>query len=256
LTRFAAGRNRFLDAWKNQSRCHDDEMHLHPRLLSAFTSLVLVSTLVGTKPAQAAGEDATQPTPSALSANATGWEDVMPPADLKGWFRVAIPSTGKLIRPQWHVVNGQLVCDGDGGHDMLLLDRKFKNCIFHVEFCLTKIEGKKGYNSGVFIRTSRDGAIWHQAQVGSLDGGYWFGVTPDGHGGTINFNVPSLPCHVKEAGEWNTFEVTAQGRNLLLWVNGFPSVPIHDCGLDEGYLGLEGEGYLITFRNLKLKVLP
>lgn len=212
--------------------------------------------LMGANPARAADADTTQPTLSALSTDPSGWEDVMPPADLKGWFRVAIPSTGKLIRPQWHVVNGQLVCDGDGGHDMLLLDRKFRNSIFHVEFCLTKIEGKKGYNSGVFIRTSRDGAIWHQAQVGSLDGGYWFGVTPNSAGGTTSFNVPSVPCRVKEAGMWNTYEVTAQGRNLLLWVNGYPCAPFTSCGLDEGYLGLEGEGYLITFRNLKIKVLP
>jgi hypothetical protein len=231
-------------------------MRLHPRLLLFLTSLVLVSICLGTNSVKAAGEDATQPTPSALSTDVTGWEDIMPAPDLRGWFRVPIPTTGKLIRPQWHVVNGQLVCDGDGGHDMLLLDRKLHDCIFHVEFCLTKIEGKKGYNSGVFIRTSRDGAFWHQAQVGSLAGGYWFGVTPDVTGAPKHFNVKSDPCRVKEAGEWNTFEVTAQGRNLLLWVNGFPCAPFPDCGLDEGYIGLEGEGYLITFRNLKLKVLP
>ena len=180
----------------------------------------------------------------------------MPTPDLKDWFRVAIPITGKLTRPQWHVENGTLICDGDGGHDMLLLDRKLRNCIFHVEFCLTKLEGKKGYNSGVFIRTSRDGAFWHQAQVGSLNGGYWFGVTPDATGAPKHFHVKSVRCRVKAAGEWNTFELTAQGRNLSLWVNGYPCAPFDNCGLDEGYVALEGEGSLITFRNLKLKVLP
>ncbi len=203
----------------------------------------------------AAVDDTAQPTPSALSANSNGWQDIMPAPDLKGWFSVPIPITAKVIRPQWHVVNGDLVCDGDGGHDVLLLDRKVRNCIFHVEFCFTKIAGKKGYNSGVFIRTSRDGAIWHQAQIMSRDGGYWFGVTPAG-ATTKRFKVNSLPCRVKEAGEWNTFELTAQGPKLSLWVNGFPGAVFPDCGLDEGYLGLEAEGYLITFRNLKLKVLP
>ena len=107
----------------------------------------------------ATGDDAAQTAiPSALTTDPTGWRDIMPPADLKGWFRVPIPFKNTLGRAQWHVDNGTLVCDGDGGHDMLLLDQKFKNCIFHVEFCFTKIEGMKGYNSGVFIRTSRDGA--------------------------------------------------------------------------------------------------
>jgi len=178
----------------------------------------------------------------------------MPPKDLKGWFRVPIPATAKLIRDQWHVENDLLVCDGDGGHDILLLDRELRDCIFHVEFRFTKIEGKKGYNSGVFIRTSRDGAFWHQAQVGSLVGGYFFGVTPAG-GEIETFNVGFKPCRVKEAGEWNTYEVTARGPTLTLWVNGYRAAVFHDCGLDKGYLGLEGEGYLIQFRNLKLKVL-
>jgi hypothetical protein len=231
-------------------------MHLRPWLLPALSNLILVSILIAANPVRAAGEDATQPTPSALSTDPSGWEDIMPAPDLKGWLDVPLHS--KLTRQQWHVVNGQLVCDGDGGKDVLLLDRKVRNCIFHVEYCLTKIEGQKdkSYNSGVFIRTSRDAAIWHQAQVGSLFGGYWFGVTPNGGGGTTRFNVPSLPCRVKEAGEWNTYELTVQGRNLLLWVNGYPCAPFHDCGLDEGYLGVQGEGSLITFRNLKLKVLP
>ncbi|HEV3271761.1 MAG TPA: DUF1080 domain-containing protein [Candidatus Methylacidiphilales bacterium] len=227
-------------------------MHLHARLLPLI-GFVLVAMFAAANAIPAAGEDAIQPTPSALSTNPTGWEDIMPAPDLKGWFRVALNS--KLTRQQWHVENGTLVCDGDGGRDVLLLDRKVRNCIFHVEFCLTKVEGPKNYNSGVFIRTSRDAAIWHQAQVGSLFGGYWFGVTPDG-ATTKNFKIPSLPCRVKAAGEWNVYELTAQGRNLTLWVNGFPCAPFHDCGLDEGYLGVQGEGSLITFRNLKLKILP
>lgn len=230
-------------------------MRLRLPLPTAFAVLLLLALCVGTKAARAAGEDSTQPTPSALIMDASGWEDVMPPADLKGWFRVPIPSTAKLIRPQWHVGKDTLVCDGDGGHDMLLLDRKLRNCIFHVEFCFTKIEGMKGYNSGVFIRTSRDGAIWHQAQVGNLNGGYWFGVTPNG-ATTKKFKVKSVPCRVTEAGEWNTFELTAKGRDLSLWVNGFMAATFPDCGAEDGYVGLEGEGHLITFRNLKLKVLP
>ena len=61
---------------------------------------------------------------------------------------------------------------------------------------------------------------------------------------------------MKEAGEWNTFELTARGRTLSLLVNGFPSGEFPACGVPEGYVALEGEHFAITFRNLKLKVLP
>jgi hypothetical protein len=192
---------------------------------------------------------------SSLETDPGGWLDIMPPPDLAGWVRVPIKAGGKLLRDQWHVENGLLVCDGDGGHDMLLLNREVGNAIFHVEFCFVKLEQPKPYNSGVFVRTSLDGAIWHQAQVGSLSGGYLFGVTPVS-GGTRTFHVETKPCRVTAAGEWNTYEVTAQGPKLTLWVNGFVTAELADCGLAKGYLGLEGEGYQIKFRNLKLKELP
>jgi hypothetical protein len=230
-------------------------MRLAPRLPSAFAALVLACTLMGANPARAADGDATQQTPSALSTDSTGWENILPPTDLKGWLDVPIPTKAKLKRAQWHVDNGKLVCDGDGGHDMLLLDRRLRNCIFHVEYCFTKIEDKKGYNSGVFIRTSRDGAIWYQAQVQSLAGGYWFGVNPTGTT-TKKFHVETKPCRVTEAGEWNTYELTAQGHTLTLWINGYITAVFSGCGADDGYIALEGEGSHITFRNLKLKVLP
>jgi hypothetical protein len=225
------------------------------RALASLLALAAVLPLRATDTAPAQPPSLPAPAPGALETNPAGWKDIMPSPDLEGWIDVPIPFTGKLTRAQWHIVNGQLVCDGDGGHDMLLLDRPLRNCIFHVEFCLTKIEGKKGYNSGVFIRTTRDGTFWNQAQVGSLSGGYWFGADPAATGAPKKYKIPST-CHVKEAGEWNTFELTAQGRAITLWVNGFPSGTVPDCGLDAGCVALEGEHFLITFRNLKLKKLP
>ncbi len=192
---------------------------------------------------------------SSLETDPSGWVDIMPPPDLGGWVRRPIKAGGTLTRDQWHVENGLLTCDGDGGHDMLLLNREVGDAIFHVEFCFAKLERPKPYNSGVFVRTALDGAIWHQAQVGSLTGGYFFGVTPAG-GGTRAFKVETKPCRVTAAGEWNTYEVTAQGPKLTLWVNGFVTAELPDCGLAKGYLGLEGEGYHIQFRNLRLKQLP
>src|SRR6266849_5495825 len=101
---------------------------------------------------------------SALETDPQGWVDILPQTDLKGWYRVPVPPTGKLGRDQWHVDGDKklLICDGDGGHDMLLLDREIGDAIFHLEFCYTKIEGKKGYNSGAYVRNWKDGTIWHQ----------------------------------------------------------------------------------------------
>src|SRR5580765_6393986 len=115
---------------------------------------------------------------SALQREPAGWLDIQPESDLKGWTRVAIPSTNALGRAQWHVeAKGILVCDGDGGHEMLRYDRELGDCIFHVEFRFIPVTGtKSNYNSGVFVRNSAQGEIWHQAQL-TMDGGYLFGRT-------------------------------------------------------------------------------
>ncbi len=199
----------------------------------------------------------TSGTPSALSADSSGWVDILPSADLSGWYRVPVPPTGKLGRPQWHVEGGILICDGDGGHDMLLLDREIGDVIFHFEFRYTRIDGKSGYNSGAYVRNSKDGSIWHQAQFGDAKDGFLFGETPRAEGKKAFFSTAKevKDMRVKPAGEWNTLEVTARGKVLTLWVNGAVTCQYPDCGLAKGRVGLEAEGYRIEFRNLKIKLL-
>jgi len=223
---------------------------------NAFAVLVTVLVLSLVQARVAFSEE----TKSVLESDPKGWTDIMPPADLKGWYRVPVPPTGKLGREQWHVdtANNVLICDGDGGHDMLLLDKEFGDHIFHFECKYTKIEGKKGYNSGAYVRNSKDGAIWHQAQFGDAKDGYLFGQTlgPDGKKKSFNLSRQVTDKRVKPAGEWNTIEVTAKGKTLTMWVNGAVTCEFKDCGMEKGRLGVEGEGYRIEFRNLKVKELP
>lgn len=198
-------------------------------------------------------------TPSKLESEPQGWEDILPSADLKGWYRVPVPPTGQLGREQWHVDAEQklLICDGDGGHDMLLFDREIGDAIFHLEFRYTKIEGKPGYNSGAYVRNSRNGAVWHQAQFGDAKDGFLFGQTAGADEQKKSFNLSKqvTDMRVKPAGEWNTLEISAVGKALTLWVNGAITCQFAECAREKGFLGLEGEGYRIEFRNLKVKSL-
>jgi hypothetical protein len=204
------------------------------------------------------GADSTV-TKSALESDPQGWHDILPAADLSDWYRVSVPPNVKLGREQWHVdaARSVLICDGDGGHDMLLTSKEYADAIFHFEFRYEKIEGRTGYNSGAYVRNSKDGAFWHQAQFGDAQDGYLFGETKTTDGGKKFFNTRNevKENRVKPAGEWNTFEVTASGQTLTLWVNGAVTCQYRNCGVSQGHLGLEGEGYRIEFRNLKVKPL-
>ena len=190
---------------------------------------------------------------SVLQREPAGWLDIQPPRDLKGWTRVAIPPTNALGRAQWHVdTPGILVCDGDGGHEMLRYDRELGDCIFHVEFRFIPVTGtKSNYNSGVFIRNSAQGEIWHQAQL-AMDGGYLFGRTSV-NGEPQRMKLTPTEKRMKPAGEWNVLEATAQGKTLTVWLNGAVTSSYDKCELPRGYIAVESEGYAVEFRNLKLK---
>jgi hypothetical protein len=193
-------------------------------------------------------------------APAAGWVDIFPAPSLKGWTRVAIPPDHPLSpTSQWTVDTAQhtIVCAGDGGHEWLRYDHELGNFLFHAEWRLTKHEGAKGYNSGVFVRTSADGRIWYQAQVGSASGGYLFGDNPV-NGSLQHFDLHSILTEerVKEAGEWNTYDIRCQGKKIILGVNGATTSDLDQCNNPKGYLGLEAEGSRIEFRNLRIRMLP
>jgi len=189
-----------------------------------------------------------------------GWLDIMPDESFDQWTRVAIPPE-RTLDPvsQWSVdkAHGVVVCEGNHGHEWLRYNHELTNSILHVEWRFTKREGLKGYNSGVFIRNSADGRVWHQAQVGAGNDGYLFGQTLMGGKVTeMKFGPKPAVNHIKPPGEWNTYEIRCQGPNITLWVNGQTSSEFSAPEALKGYLGLEAEGFRIEFRNLRYKLLP
>ena len=134
--------------------------------------------------------------------------------------------------------------------------RCYGDFLYHVEWRFTPVPGKKGYNSGVYARNSADGAIYHQAQTGDGSGGYLFGNTlVAGAPKRFNLAKQSGENRVKPAGEWNTYEITCRGKEMILRVNGGETSAWRDCEVPRGHVGLEAEGFRIEFRNLKVKPL-
>ena len=176
----------------------------------------------------------------------------------KEWTRVAIPPTQPVSKiEQWHVdpAKGEIVCDGNGGHDWFRFNKEFHNFAFHAEWRFTKVKGTPNYNSGVFFRNNEDGTIWHQAQT-TLGGGYLFGETPvNGKLTAFNEQKNMTENRIKPAGQWNVFDIRCLEATCTLAVNG-KVVNTIQTGVDKGYVGLESEGFQITFKNLKVQELP
>jgi len=193
------------------------------------------------------------------AARAADWTGILPDESLKGWTRIPIPPVdGLKPRLQWRVDPAQkiLICAGDGGHEWLRYDTEVGDFVLQVEWRFTpKAEEPKKYNSGIGVRLSKYGELWVQAQTG-LAGGYLFGENlTNGAIQRFNLSKEMKENRVKPAGEWNVYEVRAQGDRITLSVNGMVVNEIGGIALRRGYIGLEAEGYEITFRNLRLKSL-
>jgi hypothetical protein len=195
----------------------------------------------------------------AVWAQGDGWKNIAPDASFSGWTRISIPPGTAVSQPsQWKVdaAAGTLVCEGNGGHEMLRYDTPYKDVVLHVEWKFTRLPDEKArYNSGVFIRNDAQGVIWHQAQT-ELAGGYLFGNTPvNGVLQRFNLRPQMIENRVKPAGEWNVYDITAQGRVISLSVNGKLVSEYTQTEVPEGYLALEAEGYRIEFRDIRVKPL-
>ncbi len=197
---------------------------------------------------------------SALETDPSGWTDLLPDANFTGWTRISFTPTDPLKEPsQWKVdlENRAVLCSGKGGHEWLQYEKPMDNFIYHVEwrFNPSSPEDKK-YNGGLGARLSKYGEIWFQAQT-TPEGGYLFGNNlVDGKLQRFNLRNQMTSNRVKPPGEWNTFEIRAEGDTMTLWVNGGVVNTLKGVALREGYIALEAEYFDITYRNIKVKMLP
>lgn len=208
--------------------------------LVILTCLLLVSPIVG------------------LDAADGDWLDLMPGPNLKGWKRVPIAPDVKLnAKNAWKMDGKLLLCDGVDVKEMLLYGKDLGDGTFHVEWRFRKVEGSPDYNSGVYVRTSADGAVWHQAQVAHVPKrprlGDLFGVTRS-NGKPVPFLVEGDGAGLaKPPGEWNSYDVTCDGPKVTVKVNGKLATTWNDCQVKTGHIGLQAEFFFIEFKNLKFK---
>jgi hypothetical protein len=180
---------------------------------------------------------------------------------LNGW--ILVDKHGRGYVPE----NGILVCPADGGGN-LYTEKEYSDFAFRFEFRM-----EPGGNSGVGIRAPREGdAAFVGMEIQILDDGherYKGQLKPTQYHGSIYDVIPARPGFLKPAGEWNTEEIVAKGRNIRITLNG---VIIVDANLDivkepevlkrhpglarkSGHVGFLGHDTRVEFRNIRIKDL-
>jgi hypothetical protein len=115
--------------------------------------------------------------------------------DLKGWTPQG--------ENQWIVKDGVLTSPKSGAN--LVTDQKFTDFKLHVEF-----RYQKGSNSGIYLRGR------YEVQIEDNKGKE---PTPGYFGGIYGFLTPSEMA-AKDAGEWQSYDITLIGRHVTVEANG------------------------------------
>ena len=149
----------------------------------------------------------------------------------------------------WRVEDGALVADktkGKGGNH-LVTKNSYKDHEIYAEFWTSD-----DANSGIFVRCDpkQIGAkTCYEVNI--------FDTRPDpsyGTGSIVYFTeVSPMP---KAGGKWNTFEITAKGRNIIVKLNGKETVePATTACSSKGHFTLQYGSGVVKFRKVAVKPL-
>jgi hypothetical protein len=200
------------------------------RVLTALAALLLVGFI------------AINGAPTANSQTGDGWIQLFDGKTMDGWT----PTNDNV---NWRVEDGALVADkskGKGGNH-LITKNAYKDHMIYAEFWTSD-----DANSGIFVRCNPKQPIGAKVcyEVNIFD------TRPDptyGTGSIVYFTeVSPMP---KAGGKWNTFEITAKGRNITVSLNGKQTANLNNGLFDQGHFTLQYGGGVVKFRKVAVKPL-
>jgi len=219
-------------------------------LLLAATLLGMTSTLSGGEQDGKSGELLT-------SQSASG--------ELSGWKAFHEEPQTKL-RDVWRLVDGVLVCRGTP-KGYIYTEKDHTNFVLRFEWRWPP--GKQPGSGGVLLRTTGKHRIWPkslEAQINHGDAGDFWGlggyelVGPAKRSKSLEHpqfgkltNLKKAAAVEKPPGEWNQYEIIADGETVTLKINGKLVNRATGCEPVPGKICLTAEGDEIHFRNLQLK---
>lgn len=178
--------------------------------------------------------------------------------NLKGWT-IFVNDPSIIPDKFFYVKNGVIETIGvPMGY--LRTTKEYSNYHLHVEWCYPD----KPTNSGIFVQTNGTDKIWpshYQYQLKNGNAGDFI-VNAVGEKATVGDSIyvgtekvkpiaaKSHPSNEKQAGEWNSCDITCKGGTVEMKVNGLLQNKAINCSMTKGSIGLQAEGSRIQFRNI------
>ena len=181
--------------------------------------------------------------------------------NLDGWKLVG------GVGPGYVVEGDKIVCPPDGGGN-LFTEKEYANFVLRLEFKVSP-----GGNNGIGLRAPYEGdAAYQGMEIQVLDdpAPQYKDIRPAQHCGSIYGVFAAKQGALKPAGEWNSYEITANGRHVSIRLN---QTMVIDADLDTvtdaellkqhpglarraGHVGFLGHRSHVEFRNIRIKELP
>jgi hypothetical protein len=194
----------------------------------------------------------TEQGPCQISDNLEAWE-----------YFLADPEVE--LQDVWSIENEVIICKGTPlGY--LYTKKDYDDFVLKLDWRWPP--GKKPGKGGVLIRMSGQHRIWPrslEAQLNTGGAGDFWGL--DGYGlsgpaermqtsehekfGKLT-NLKKTKNLEKPPGEWNTYEIIAEGDTVTLTINGQQVNRATECDLNPGKICLTSEGDEIHFRNVEI----
>ena len=179
---------------------------------------------------------------SVASGQNDGWITLLDSTKMGEWDQVG--------KANWAMKDGAVVADKllEGKDPAYLVTKNsYKDFQIRAEFW-TDEEA----NSGVFIRCDLankiDAKICYEVNI--------YDKRPDPSYGTgAIVNVAKVDPMPKAAGKWNTYEVTVNGRDITVVLNGQTTAKLRNGMFDEGPIVLQHGAGAIKFRKVEVKPL-
>lgn len=198
---------------------------------------------------------------AAFGAVEEGFTPLFNGEDLTGWKIIGQQGPGYVVQ------DGTIVCPANGGGN-LFTEKEYSNFILRFD-----VKISPAGNNGVGIRAPYGGdAAYKGMEIQVLDNEHkvYEKLQPWQYHGSVYGIFPAKRGYQKNAGEWNTEEIMADGRNIKVTLNGTvileenlntvtdPNVILHHPGMlrDTGHIGFLGHGCEVEFRNIRIKELP
>jgi hypothetical protein len=205
----------------------------------------------------ASADDKDRFTPLFDGKSFTGWKATVKPT--KDGATVDWKNT-------WSVVDGTIRCTGKP-NGFLATEKEYGDYVLRVKWRFPA-EGEGG-NSGVLLHV-QDEKYWPTSIEAQLltgrAGDFWLIYPPE-----VALDVyksrqdPKEPRHYfrepkdgdveKKFGEWNQYEITCQGGDITLVINGRRVNEGKNGNLKKGKISLQSEGSEIFFKDIEIKML-